>query len=349
MTMTTTRHSSTMETRATLGRATTTATTRATATATASTRRRARRATRRRAASRGNADFEKDENVDDDDDARSAYEILGVKPTASREEIRRRFVSLSKRYHPDLRAESSRDDGTMMRRINAAYATLSSDDERRAHDASLRAKPRKKNDDGRTVIYEGLVGPIVSNEVASMDVCPADACPADVAETMADAIRQWARTLAFTSELPLPLPLSVDDVPGGARLAFMRYGANSGLREAGALRIHVAEDDAGTRVLVSRSCERASSAARMEIPGESRVLASFMEEFRYILAEDAAATSAATAGRRRRSDEQDWFGDIASAFAAFILPGLPMFGATGRAPGGAYAAYNLKNEAKHID
>jgi len=339
-----TRHSSTMETRATLGRATT----RATVT-TASTRRRARRATRRRAASRGNADFENDEKVDDDDDARSAYEILGVKPTASREEIRRRFVSLSKRYHPDLHAESSRDDGTMMRRINAAYATLSSDEERRAHDASLRAKPREKNDDGRTVIYEGLVGPIVSNEVASMDVCSADACPADVAETMADAIRQWARTLAFTSELPLPLPLSVDDVPGGARLAFMRYGADSGLREAGALRIHVAEDDAGTRVLVSRSCERASSAARMEIPGESRVLASFMEEFRYILAEDAAATSAATAGRRRRGDEQDWFGDIASAFAAFILPGLPMFGATGRAPGGAYAAYNLKNEAKHID
>jgi hypothetical protein len=338
------RHSSTMETRATLRRAMT-ATTRATATA--STRRRARRETRRRAASRGNADFENDEKVDVDDE-RSAYEILGVKPTASREEIRRRFVSLSKRYHPDLRAESSRDDGTMMRRINAAYATLSSDDERRAHDASLRAKPREKNDDGRTVIYEGLVGPIVSNEVASLDVCPADACPADVAETMADAIRQWARTLAFTSELPLPLPLSVDDVPGGARLAFMRYSANSGLREAGALRIHVAEDDAGTRVLVSRSCERASSAAQMEIPGESRVLASFMEEFRYILAEDAAATSAATAGRRR-GDEQDWLGDIASAFAAFILPGLPMFGATGRAPGGAYAAYNLKNEAKHID
>ena len=32
-----------------------------------------------------------------------------------------------------------------------------------------------------------------------------------------------------------------------------------------------------------------------------------------------------------------------------ILPGLPMFGATSRAPVALYAAYNLKNEAKHID
>ena len=310
----------------------------------AKTTRRGRRATRRDA-SREEMDREDDD--DDFDDERSAYEILGVKETASRDEIRRRFVAMSKMYHPDATATT---DGAMMRRINEAYASLSRDEERRAYDGSLRAKRATRGrkgtkNDGRTMIYEGLVGPIVSDELLSMNVCDGDACPADVAETMVDSIRQWARTLAFTSELPLPLPLSVDDVPAGARLAFMRYSSSSGLREAGALCIEVERDDAGTRVCVSRSFERASSAARTEIPGESRVLASFVDEFRYLLAEDAATTPRL----RRRGGEQDWLGEIGGAFAAFILPGLPMFGATSRAPGGAYAAYNLKNEAKHID
>ena len=102
--------------------------------------------------------MDREDDDDDFDDERSAYEILGVKETASRDEIRRRFVAMSKRYHPDATATN---DGAMMRRINEAYASLSRDEERRAYDGSLRAKRATRGrkgtkNDGRTVIYEGL-------------------------------------------------------------------------------------------------------------------------------------------------------------------------------------------------
>ena len=40
-----------------------------------------------------------------------------------------------------------------------------------------------------------------------MEVCGSvDACEIDVTERMVESIREWGRMLAFTSELPLPLP-----------------------------------------------------------------------------------------------------------------------------------------------
>jgi len=279
-------------------------------------------------------------------DARvNAYEVLRVRETASEREIRAAYLSLSKAYHPDVRSASTVDDS--MTRINRAYDALRTPTSRRKLDDELRVARKKalKNGargDGTTAVTPGLVGPIVSNEVVVLDVCRAEACATDAAETTVDSIRQWARTLAFTSELPLPLPLSVDDLPAGARLAFMRYGAGEGLREAGALCMEVVEDEAfGTRVVVKRSYAKSSEASRGEIPGEGRVMASFIEEFKFFIRGEDERT--ATESKPRS------LGGIGSAVAAFFLPGLPMFGATRSAPGGAYTAYNLRHDAKHID
>ena len=57
---------------------------------------------------------------EDDEDERSAYEILGVKETASREEIRRRFVALSKVHHPARDGDDRRGDDAPNQR--GAYA-----------------------------------------------------------------------------------------------------------------------------------------------------------------------------------------------------------------------------------
>jgi hypothetical protein len=280
------------------------------------------------------------------DASASAYEILNIRPTASKDEIRRKFLSLSKRYHPDVR---STVDGSM-EAINAAYEKLTNEDARAEYDAELakqRRESRKKNkfSDGATTVYEGLVGPIVSDIRASLDVCEADECELGVAERMVDNIRQWARTLAFTSELPLPLPLSVDDIVDGARLAFMRYSIDEGLREAGALLIEVEQEATGTRVVVRRSFAVSSGAAKQEIPGEGRVMTSFLDEFNYLIG-DGDQTESASYGE---AEEPKGLGGIGSAIAAFALPGLPLFGATKSAPGGAYKAYNLKQDAKHIE
>ena len=303
---------------------------------------RARRGRRARAAATSSND-----DTDARIDAATAYDVLGVRENASKDEIRRAFLRMSKTYHPDVRRAMGDDDG-MMAKVNWSYAKVFDDDARRKYDAKLRESRKgdgkmKRVSDGVTAIYEGLVGPIVNDELASLNVCKLDECAVDAATEMIDSIRQWARTLAFTSELPLPLPVSVDDLPTGARLAFMRYDSTEGLREAGALRLEVLETSKGTKVSVSRSFAKASRAAKFEIPGEGRVLSAFMSEFKFFLGEDKKRT------RKVEEASDDFVGAFKSAFAAFILPGLPMFGATKNAPGGAYNAYNLKHDAKHID
>ncbi|MEJ5254262.1 MAG: J domain-containing protein [Acidimicrobiales bacterium] len=60
------------------------------------------------------------------------YEVLGVAPTASPEEIRRAYLALARSWHPDLQPGEARVAAEeRMRRINAAWAILG-DEARRA-------------------------------------------------------------------------------------------------------------------------------------------------------------------------------------------------------------------------
>lgn len=61
---------------------------------------------------------------------RNPYDILGVKPTASDEEIRKAFRKLAKRWHPDLNQGDAKAEARF-KEINAAYDLLS-DPEKRA-------------------------------------------------------------------------------------------------------------------------------------------------------------------------------------------------------------------------
>ena len=61
---------------------------------------------------------------------RSHYDVLGVSPNASGEEIRRAFRALALRYHPDVYAEM--DAGRRFREISDAYGVL--------HDPVTRAR-----------------------------------------------------------------------------------------------------------------------------------------------------------------------------------------------------------------
>ncbi|KAL9230063.1 hypothetical protein vseg_005456 [Gypsophila vaccaria] len=71
---------------------------------------------------------------------RSLYEVLRVKHTASKLEIKSAYRSLAKIYHPDVTAASSHDsDGCCgdFLQIHSAYETLSDPTARAVYDLSL--------------------------------------------------------------------------------------------------------------------------------------------------------------------------------------------------------------------
>ena len=91
------------------------------------------------------------------------YEILGVSSDASSEEIRKRYIELSRKYHPDVCKDQNATK--KMTKINVAYETLSNQKTRRkydieymAHYASKKAKsknntsPKSWNDDRIAII-----------------------------------------------------------------------------------------------------------------------------------------------------------------------------------------------------
>ncbi len=65
------------------------------------------------------------------------YERLGIKPTASVQQIRRAYRDLSKLYHPDTTALPSAIATVKFQQLNEAYATLSSPDKRFVYDQEI--------------------------------------------------------------------------------------------------------------------------------------------------------------------------------------------------------------------
>jgi DnaJ-domain-containing protein 1 len=71
-------------------------------------------------------------------DEATKYEILGVDPHATDDELRVAYRRLALLYHPDRHAEESRETaGHIFARIASAYTTLSDPDKRRRYDLAL--------------------------------------------------------------------------------------------------------------------------------------------------------------------------------------------------------------------
>jgi curved DNA-binding protein CbpA len=65
------------------------------------------------------------------------YEVLGVGPSASAEEVRRAYVELARALHPDR----AHGDARRMQEVNEAWRVLRDPTARRAYDASLAPPP----------------------------------------------------------------------------------------------------------------------------------------------------------------------------------------------------------------
>jgi len=80
------------------------------------------------------------------------YEVLGVHPSASADEIRTAFRSLARQHHPDLADEVS--SARSMAEINQAWSVLSDPSKRRDYDRSIRSEePAPSTSQHRVRVY----------------------------------------------------------------------------------------------------------------------------------------------------------------------------------------------------
>ena len=73
------------------------------------------------------------------------YEILGIDPKATAQQIKEAYRTLARRYHPDLNPQDS-DSADKFRIINEAYRILS-DQEQRSHYDYINFEPPNANPD----------------------------------------------------------------------------------------------------------------------------------------------------------------------------------------------------------
>ncbi|KAH7731690.1 Protein DNJ-18 [Aphelenchoides avenae] len=72
------------------------------------------------------------------------YQTLGVGRDASLKEIKSAFYDISKKYHPDANPEGGEKAAEQFQKAVSAYEVLSSEEKKRAYDASLRPRGARR-------------------------------------------------------------------------------------------------------------------------------------------------------------------------------------------------------------
>lgn len=266
------------------------------------------------------------------------YDVLGATPADTADELRTRFRDLQRRLHPDV-AGSSPAAVLASARVNVAFATLSDAKLRAAYDRTLNvSQPRRAARKGPPLQRNAVVGPLLTAEILALtlEMRRPTSLAMLTGDELRDMIREWAKTLAYSSELPLPLPLQVDELPDGVRIAMLQQGTTGRLETLGELVIGITETEECDVSGAQRSCDWMATVARRwtagspagMLPGEERILAALKREFRHLL---AGPTSGAGTFQ------------LPSWIAAFLPPGLPILGAS---RGGEYSSYSLARSCR---
>ena len=71
------------------------------------------------------------------------YEILSVNENATQSEIKKAYIKLAKKYHPDSSKENTED---MMTQVNEAYAVLSDPQKKEEYDKQKSSTSFSAND-----------------------------------------------------------------------------------------------------------------------------------------------------------------------------------------------------------
>ncbi|EDO07360.2 heat shock protein DNAJ family protein [Babesia bovis T2Bo] len=70
-------------------------------------------------------------------DPKGFYKVLGVKPDASDDEIKKKYKALAIKWHPDKNPNNLAEATEMFQKISTAYETLSDPQKRRDYDSSV--------------------------------------------------------------------------------------------------------------------------------------------------------------------------------------------------------------------
>lgn len=147
------------------------------------------------------------------------WAALEIERGAGAESVKAAYRRLQKVYHPD----NAQGSAERSQQLNEAYGMLTemSPAELFSYERELRlrgpAGPTFKDS------ASGMVGPIVEAQLLTTEEMPEceAGCDIDGLADMTDFVRQWAQTLTYSSDMPLPFPLQCDNIEGGARLGFI--------------------------------------------------------------------------------------------------------------------------------
>ncbi|MBI3597905.1 MAG: DnaJ domain-containing protein [Nitrospirae bacterium] len=89
-------------------------------------------------------------------DSQNYYQILDLTPSAEKENVKRAYFKLAKRYHPDRYkgdelSEVKKEIEAIFIHLTRAYDTLSADEKRRDYDRSLESSPLPQRTDAQSV------------------------------------------------------------------------------------------------------------------------------------------------------------------------------------------------------